>query len=502
MQEKTNSILNRKPEFRSKSPGKSCSQFLLISIYFILFPSVSLYSQTDSLLRYLEIAAENNPTVLQRFTEYEAALKKIPQAGTLPDPQLDIGVFITPMELAGGNQVADLRLMQMFPWFGVLKNARDEMSLMANAKFELFRDSKLQVYYDVQKTWYELFRVRKEIGISEKNIEILNVIEKLALIKYKAPATGGSGPVAIQPGMQTQTNSGVSSNAGSGMQGMEGNLTGETFALSLQSSGSMQSGSMSSSTDGSGLTDLYRIQIEAGDLNNSLANLRNQEKTIIARFNSYLNRPPLAEVYTGDVLLTDTLELNLSLVSDSIQKNNPMLNMLNYEKEAFQARKKMVTGMGYPMVGIGLNYSVIGKSDMSTSSMNGNDMIMPMVAVTLPIYRKKYAAMREEADLLSQASSHNYQATSNSLSTEYYSAIQLYQDAQRRIKLYKDQYLLASGSLEIMMKSFSASAVSLTDVLRVRQMSLDYEFKQVDAIADLNTAKALLVRLMANSENL
>ena len=117
----------------------------------------------DSLLRYLEIAAKNNPTVIQRFSEYQASLQKIQQVGSLPDPELSAGVFLSPMELVGGNQVADLRLMQMFPWFGVLKYARDEMSLMAKAKFELFRDAKLQVYYDVQRTWYELYKVQKDI---------------------------------------------------------------------------------------------------------------------------------------------------------------------------------------------------------------------------------------------------------------------------------------------------------------------------------------------------
>src|SRR5664279_1332886 len=77
----------------------------------------------DSLLRYLEIAAKNNPGVLQKFSEYEAALQKIPQVGSLPDPELSAGVFLSPMELVSGNQVADLRLMQMFPWFGVRKYA-------------------------------------------------------------------------------------------------------------------------------------------------------------------------------------------------------------------------------------------------------------------------------------------------------------------------------------------------------------------------------------------
>jgi hypothetical protein len=112
---------------------------------------VSQGQRPDSLLQYLEIAAKNNPVVLQKFTEYQIALQKIPQVGGLTDPELSLGVFLKPMELVNGNQVADIRLMQMFPWFGVLKNAKDEMSLMANAKFEFFRDAKLQVFYDVQK---------------------------------------------------------------------------------------------------------------------------------------------------------------------------------------------------------------------------------------------------------------------------------------------------------------------------------------------------------------
>ena len=85
--------------------------------------------------------------------------------------------------------------------------------------------------------------------------------------------------------------------------------------------------------------------------------------------------------------------------------------MLQYEQQSLDARKQMVTRMSYPMVGVGLNYSVISKSEMSTSSMNGRDMIMPMITTTLPIYRKKYKAMQTEADLLKSATLQNYKAT-------------------------------------------------------------------------------------------
>jgi len=467
-------------------------KYILIVICFNIFLPVSAYSQSDSLYHYLEIAAKNNPTVLQRFSEYKAALQKVPQVGSLSDPELSVGVFLTPMDLIDGKQIADIRLMQMFPWFGVLKYSKDEMSLMANAKFELFRDAKLQVLYDVQRTWYELYKIEKDISISQKNIDILKLIERLALVRYKSAASASA---YTYP--QRESNSSISSQTGSSSM----QTTGQSgMSNTNQSSGSMQKSNMNSAQGTSGLVDIYRIQIETGDLENNIALLRNQQQSVVAQFNSYLNRPVISPVYTGDNIIIDSLDLSLTSVSDSILAHNPMLTMLDYEKQSQEARKKMVTRMGYPMVGLGVNYSVIGitPTPMGMPSMNGKDMIMPMIVLTLPVYRKKYNAMRNEAEFMKEASSENYLATANSLQTEYYQAVSLYKDAQRRVKLYDRQYELASKSFDLILKDFSTSSSELTDVLRSRQQTLDYELKKVEAVADFNTAIAWLNRLMAN----
>jgi outer membrane protein TolC len=453
----------------------------------------------DSLSYYLTMAASNNPTVLQKFYEYQAALQKVPQVGSLPDPELNMGVFLSPMELVGGNQIADLRLMQMFPWFGTLRAAKDEMSLMANAKYESFRDAKLQVFYEVQQNWYELYKIKQNIRISEKNIGILRAIERLALVKFSSGTLGGSStssgstaPVAISrssaDGSQDMKVMGgnAGSNVGSANQiptspGMQGNTMGTPASLSL-------------------LTDLYRIQIEIGDLENNISLLKNQQNTLVAQFNSYMSRPVIMQVSLPDTIIADALEIPLSAVSDSMLTNSPMLGMLQYEQQSLDSRKAMVTKMGYPMIGLGVNYSVINKNTMSTSTMNGKDMVMPMVELTLPIYRKKYKAMQTEADLLKAATAQNYLASANKLKTSYYQAVQLYQDAQRRISLYASQRNLAGNSLEILMKSFAASGSGLAEILRVRQQTLDYEYKQVEAVADFNTSIALLKRLMASHD--
>ncbi len=467
----------------------------ILIIASIITLSSSSFSQ-DSLMNYLELVAKNNPTVLQKLAEYEALLQKIPQVGSLPDPELSTGIFLSPMELVGGKQVADIRLMQMFPWFGQLKSAKDEMSLMAKAKLEILRDAKLQVFYDVQRTYFELQKINQSMRIAEENLKILRTIERLSLVKFKSAASSSS---ASSSGGSLSQSSGATATASSG--GMSGGMGGNSAANSATSptTSGMPSATMSSS-GGSGLADLYRVQIEISELENNISLLKNQHQTIAARFNSYLNRKPQTPVQLPEKLSADSLNVSLQTVSDSMLQHNPMLGMLHYEQQSLDARKEMVTKMGYPMVGLGLNYSLIGKNPMSDSEMNGKDMVMPMVTVTLPIYRKKYKAMQEEVKLLKSVVEQGFQATANALQTEYYEAIQLYQDARRRMKLYQNQADLANKSLNILMKSFSASGSGLTDLLRIQQQTLDYETRQIEAIADNNTAIAWLKRLMANSQ--
>jgi len=450
---------------------------------------------SDSLTEYLKIAIMNNPLVLQRYSEYKASLERVPQVGSLPDPELTAGVFLSPMELPMGNQVAELSLMQMFPWFGVLKNAKDEMSLMAKASYESFMDAKLQVMLDVQKTWYEMYRLSENIKISEENLQIFNTIEQLSLIRYR------SGSIGNASGIQAPMNSGNQSSqtgpnnavSGSGMNSMGGS----TGTANVPQNQPMPQGTMKVNTGG--LADLYRIRIEAGDLENEIALYRDQQNTLLSKFNSYLNRPSMTPVILPDTLYADSLSMDILMIRDSIRINNPMLKMITFEQQSLDARKEMNKRMGLPMVGVGLNYSVLSKSEMSETAKNGRDMIMPMVKMTLPVYRKKYRSMQNEASALKSASEMQYNTTLNNLTNEYYEAVQLYMDASRRLKLFKDQALLANKSLNILIGSFSGGLVPLSDLLALQQQLLTYELKKAEAVADFNTASAWLKKLSSKA---
>ena len=125
----------------------------------------------DILNQYLTMAAENNPGLKSKFLEYQAALERVPQVGSLPDPQVSFGYFIQPVETRVGPQQARLSVMQMFPWFGTLGAQKNVAAQEAKVKYQVFEKSKSKLKSPV------LFRVTLiKVQVSENMQEVeLNV---------------------------------------------------------------------------------------------------------------------------------------------------------------------------------------------------------------------------------------------------------------------------------------------------------------------------------------
>lgn len=476
-------------------------QFIRYTILLIITLTnfISGYSQ-DSLSYYLEQAALNNPGVKAKYLEYSAALEKVPQSGSLPDPDLQFGYLIKPMELMTGYQVADIRFMQMFPWFGLLKNAKDEASQMALAKFESFRDSKAQLYFDVKSSYYKVYRTLKEIAIAKKNMDILHSLEQLTLIKFSTGSSGSSsGNKSSNTSSLQSSSSGVQATGESNMknQSTMGTSYGSSSAVkpAMASQGNGMGGAAGNGNND--MVNLLRVQIELNELENRIAFLQDQLATDKASFNRFLNRAPSYIVFTGDSLIEAPIPSDILTLADSII-NNPMVKMYKAESDASAAKLKMVTRMGYPMLGLGVNYTIIQKFQGVTLAMNGKDMIMPMLSMTLPIYRKKEKAMRNEAELMRESATASAENVINDLKVNYQETVQNLSDADRRIKLFTSQAMLADKSLQLLITSFSTGGTDFAEVLRMEQQLLDYQFKQVEAVVDKNTSIARLVYLTGN----
>jgi len=443
---------------------------ILIIIFFSL--KIVAFGQ-DSLARYEQIALANNPDLKVLLTEHRAALLKAPVVAALPDPTAELGIFLEPMHLIGGNLISEMKLMQMIPWFGSLKAAKDEASQMALAKLYLADDFKLNLLKSVRISYAEMLRTSKEIKLLNENLELLQSIEKVSLSKY-ASNSGAAGTSS----MKQSSSASSSTETQGGMGSMGGSKSSGT---SNQSSGMANAGAsgMNATAGTTSLNNILQIRLEIVALENQIQSLTEQLNTQKLGFNLLLNRDIFIEIMLPESeipvpeLSYKTFETNLP--------NHPMLKMQESDLAAALAEKQMAKRMGMPMIGLGVNYSLIGKREGNPDMMNGKDMLMPMVAFTLPIYRKKYKAQVLIADEKAMLASERKTAAANMLKVSFFNVEKQKNDAMRNKKLTELQLQLTEQMLSLQMAQFAAGQGSLEDILRTRERMLNYKTEQLNA---------------------
>lgn len=394
-------------------------------------------NKEDSLAVYIAEAIRNNPGLKSEYQAYQAQMANAQGAGVLSDPQLSVGLFPQAMHHVNGKQLATITIMQMFPWFGTLKAGREQMEYKAQEAYQKFREKSLSTAFDVEKQWYSILATQEKVKAVKQKRALLNDIKKVAIYLYKNYTAGRD----------------------------------------------------------TKMSDQLRLDAEEERLKEQTESLETQLTLQKQQFNITLHRQPNAALSLPDSIpLRQMPTFNWT----EIERNNPKLAQYSAIQKAFKSQEEQTRAKGMPMIGVGLQYMLNGKVDMPMMpNMNGKDMVMPMVSVTIPIYRKKITSAIHSAQLMERSAAYNYQSQLDALQSTYLSIEQRADDIKRKLKLYESEVSLLNRTLELMQKEYATGATSLTDILQTTRESIDYDLLKAEANAQYNTITAEAIQLLA-----
>ena len=396
-------------------------------IVILSLAATALHAQ-DSLKTYILAALRENPEVKARWHAYEAALESVCPAGTLGDPELSINFYPKPMAQVNGKQVLSVSLMQMFPWFGAMRAAKHEKAWQAESVWQRYREGGIQLAFEVEQQWYRLLVTREQLSSVRQHLKLFKEVGDVLLYKYK---------------------------------------------------------SSTNNMKGTRMSDQYRLQAEQLKLEEQIESLESRLLLQRQQFNLLLHRVP-----DSPLVLPDSIALSeMPLVEwGEIERNHPELLSLKAQGEQYVAQEDKARRMGLPMVGLGVQYMVNQKRDdaLIMPDMNGMDMWMGMIKVTLPIYRHKIKAQRRAAELMKQNTDEAYLRRVDVLRSQLLDISQRAADVRRKIRLYQQDMDILSNTLELMKGEYATGATSLSDILQTEREQLNYAFSYAEARAQYN----------------
>ena len=407
-----------------------------IIISFSLFFMWSTTAKAQSMDELLKVAIDNNLELKVLENEYLAALERAPQVSQWPDPEAGVGVFPLPVETRLGAQTFRLSASQMFPWFGTLDSKSDLELAKAKALYERIAARALNLSFEVKKAYYNLYELEQSQMIIQRNITILEALERLALTKVES----GKASVA----------------------------------------------------------DVLRVQLKIEELKQELEILETSKTNPIADINQLLNRSLETPIIATDSFSFAIIPFDKDTLAANIQANHPMLRMFELQQEVSK-QAIVLNGLdGKPSIGVGLDYIFVNPRTDAEPSNNGRDILQLRALVKIPLYRKKYEAKEREENLKIAALENLKEDVLTKFTATIKIAFADYETAKLKAVLYERQIEITKAAINVLETDYSTKGNNFDELLRLEKELVDYDLKMIKAIIQSHQAKVVIEKFILN----
>lgn len=375
----------------------------------------------ETLVDYLERAQDANPSLLAFAERYEAAKERIPQANALPDPTLQVTHFVESVQTRTGPQKNAFMVSQKIPWFGKLGRREDAASEEAEALWYAFQTQQLSLARRVSIIFFEYGYTKEAIRLTRENRDLLQKLEPIVEAKVEG---------------------------------------------------------------GADLNALLRLKVEIGRVDDQLQSLKQRRIAQSAEITKLLALPKSGVHSWPQWEAPDVVDLDNIALVNSIEANNPELEMLRRKIASAVARSEIAKLDSYPDFSLGLNYIQIGDPGTAVSDA-GKDAAGVSLAVNIPIWFEKYRSARAEALATQRSSENELSNRFNELRADLSVSVSLLDDANRRLVLYGDELLpLAQQAVENSRTSYESGRTSFLEVIDSERSLLDLQLLFWRAAAD------------------
>ena len=396
----------------------------------------SMPVKRGALADYARILLKENPSIAAARARWQSELQRVSVVRGLPDPAVHLGYFLENIETAVGPQEYKIGLRQMIPWPGKLIVQGQIQSERARAAyFQLQTEIQAQMLA-LTRLYYEAYFLERSIAVTRQHLEWVRQWSTVSLNRYR----------------------------------------------------SAQAGHM----------QVAKAQIEAIKLEDDLATLERQRKPMQKVFAALINRLEFSRIVLPDSLefIAETLDRELFL--EKVMRNNPDLARLQAVSQVAAKGLGLTRLNVLPDLGVGVDRIFTGQKIIDGQPVfeSGKDPWVLSVSISLPLWFGRQRAAMASVRQRVAAANFNRQSRENRLRSEFESTWFQWEDAVRKVALYRHQLMpKARESMKVSAAAYAVGDADFLDLVDAQRRLLEFTLVYEHALAGYYQYRAVLAAL-------
>ncbi|MDN3663805.1 TolC family protein [Algibacter miyuki] len=225
--------------------------------------------------------------------------------------------------------------------------------------------------------------------------------------------------------------------------------------------------------------DVFRLQIRQNELEQSKQVLEQQflaEQTV---FNNLLNRENNINIAIVESLIMPSEAFEINTENLALHPE-----LLKYDKLFYSVEKSELLNQkeSNPSFGFGIDYINIQAAPDITYAKNGQDILMPTVSLSIPIFNKKYNSKTKQNKLQQQEIEFQKQERLNILKTLLDQAINDRISARISYNTQVKNLKQAKDAEDILVRSYETGTIDFNDVLDIQELQLKFQIQEIESV--------------------
>jgi outer membrane protein, heavy metal efflux system len=372
--------------------------FVVIFLLFSTGISGGVFAANDSatkafsLQHHIRQAVQKNAQIQSVHLLHQSTLAHSEAQSVLPQPTVSGAYALQPVQTRLGPQVAKFAVQQKIPWPGVLQQKQKSIRLQGQEYEWMKTQIQNDVALQVATLWYKAIAVQYQTKLFQRDSVLLQQLYDQAAMQWQHGITKQSSVLRLQNAMRTNA------------------------------------------------VELQNLFAQYETLQNQWQRVMNQKDSLQIHFEydpTLQNALHLFDHNEHDSLWNDS---QYNAPQAPVQQA-PMLQATRAKESFWQQQQQLIHKQSMPQFTVGLEYGLINKPPTSATQMNdpqnGQDAVMIMLGIALPVYRKGFSAANKQAQLRQQSLQKDYQQLEWNLKTQWQNQILEWQNQQRLITLYQ-----------------------------------------------------------------
>jgi outer membrane protein TolC len=183
-----------------------------------------------------------------------------------------------------------------------------------------------------------------------------------------------------------------------------------------------------------------------------------------------------------------------------LRQTNPELAAIDFEVAGAQSKVELAKRKFYPDIGVGVEWIETGSAAGSGVSGSGEDPLVLMFSMNLPIWTDSYKAAERQAQSNVIKARQQRTEAENTILARAEQVLYDFEDSDRKIRLYLDVLIpKADELLEASEGAYRGGSVDFLSLVDAQRMKLDFQLKYERAVTD-SQQKLAELEMLAGTE--